>query len=331
LRPPNPPRERSIGFLLQRFPARFIRGVGGTENIAMSKRKLGRGLQALLGNYEDSSEGGVDVAPPPGELSNLPLFDLEPNPFQPRQDYDPAELASLAQSIQQHGVLQPILVRQHEGRYQIVAGERRFRAAQEAGLSRIPVRILELDDQQMFAFALVENLQRQDLNAIEKAQAFQEYIGRFAVTHEQLAQHVGVDRSTVTNLVRLLELPDAIQQMVRQGRITFGHARAIIGVADPEVQMRLAERIQSEGLSVRQIEALVREPNPVEAPAIPKPSGRKPVAKSAHILSLESDLRRRFGAKVEIKPKATDRGAIMIYFSSNEEFERLMDSLGGAA
>jgi len=297
---------------------------------AMAKRKLGRGLQALLGDFDGGGEdGGVMTAPV--ETQTLALIDIEPNPFQPRQDHDPKELASLAESIAQHGVIQPILVRPQNGRFQIIAGERRCRAAQEAGLSHVPVRIIELDDQQMFVFALVENLQRRDLNAIEKAQAFQEYIGRFAVTHDELARQVGVDRSTVTNLVRLLELPEAIQQLVRQGKISFGHARAILTVADPSEQMTLASRIMEEGLSVRQIEALMREPNPTTAQAIPKPPGRQAaLPKTNHLISLEEGLKRRFGARVEIRPKSNDKGTILIHFTSHEEFDRLMENLGAA-
>jgi len=298
---------------------------------AMAKRKLGRGLQALLGNFEEGGEEGGLLTAAPSETQTLALIDLEPNPFQPRQDHDPKELASLAESIAQHGVIQPILVRPQNGRFQIIAGERRYRAAQEAGLSHVPVRVIELDDQQMFVFALVENLQRRDLNAIEKAQAFQEYIGRFAVTHDELARQVGVDRSTVTNLVRLLELPESIQQLVRQAKISFGHARAILTVTDPAEQMTLAKRIQEEGLSVRQIEALMREPNPATATAIPKPPGRQSSApKTSHLISLEEGLKRRFGARVEIRPKSNDKGMILIHFASHEEFDRLMENLGAA-
>jgi ParB family transcriptional regulator, chromosome partitioning protein len=297
----------------------------------MAKRKLGRGLQALLGNFDEGGEDGGLMTASASEIQSLSLIDLEPNPFQPRQDHDPKELASLAESIAQHGVIQPILVRPKDGRFQIIAGERRFRAAQEAGLFQVPVRILELDDQQMYVFALVENLQRRDLNAIEKAQAFQDYIGRFAVTHDELARQVGVDRSTVTNLVRLLELPEAIQMLVRQAKISFGHARAILTVADPSEQMTLANRIQEEGLSVRQIEALMREPNPSTATAIPKPPGRQAAApKTTHLISMEEGLKRRFGARVEIRPKTNDKGTILIHFASNEEFDRLMQSLGAA-
>jgi ParB family chromosome partitioning protein len=263
-------------------------------------------------------------------MQSLPLSEIAANPFQPRQDYDPQELAGLVQSVQQHGVIQPIVVRPHEGRYQIVAGERRFRAAQQAGLSHMPVRVLELDDQQTFELALIENLQRRDLNAIEKALAFQEYIGRFAVTHEELAAHLGVDRSTVTNLIRLLELPGPVQQMVRSGQLGFGHARTLLSLQDPTDQVALARRIQSEELSVRQVEGLVREPQPTSAAPSPKPPGRAAAPKTNHIVSLENELRQRFGAKVEIRPKANDKGTILIHFTSYDEFERLLNHLNAA-
>jgi len=302
----------------------------------MGKRKLGRGLHALLGGSDsglsdDIFPAAAGVLDGPAESASLPIGDIDANPYQTRKDYDAAELAGLVRSIRQLGVLQPILVRQHEGRYQLVAGSRRFRAAQEAGLDEVPVRVVDLDDQQTFAAALVENLQRQDLNAIEKAQAFQDYIGRFAVTHEELARHLGMERSTVTNLIRLLELPQPVQQLVRSGQLPFGHARTLLSLVDPTAQMALAKRIMAEGLSVRQVEALVKEPQPESATPQPKPTGRgRKVAKSNHIRSLENELRQRMGAKVEIRPKSNDKGTILIHFASHDEFERVMGLLNAA-
>lgn len=294
----------------------------------MVKRKLGRGLQALLGVEEDSEgAGGVDVgeADAGGELARLPLSELDRNPYQPRNDFRPEELAALTQSVCVHGVIQPIIVRPVGGRFQIIAGERRFRAAQEAGLTHIPVRVVDIDEQQTFEFALVENLQREDLNAIEKAQAFEKYINQFGTTHEELAGHLGVDRSTVTNFIRLLELPQAVQEAVRVGQISNGHARALLSVNDSVEQIALCRRIIAEGLSVRQTEEAVRGYR--TAPDKPSSPAKSAPSKSNHLQSLENDLRQRLATKVEIKAKAKDKGTITIHFESHDDFERVMSCL----
>lgn len=295
----------------------------------MAKKTLGRGLQALLGG-DDSQDADVAVADrvgPETEISQVAIDEIDANPYQPRRDFDSEEIASLAQTIAQHGVIQPIVVRSVGGRYQIIAGERRLRAAQEAGLHHVPVRVLEIDDQQSFEFALIENLQRKDLNAMEKAYAFQQYIGQFGTTHEELAAQLGVDRSTVTNLIRLLELPEPVQQAVRTGQISNGHARALLSLEDPMAQISLCRQIVEQGLSVRQTEQLVKQQKPA-AEKPDKPTPEKP-AKTNHILSLETDLRRRLGTKVEIAPKGKDKGTIIIHFESNDDFERVVEILNG--
>lgn len=297
----------------------------------MAKKTLGRGLQALLGG-DSNDDSNVAVAEKTSfsdaETHSISIDEIDANPYQPRRDFDPEEIASLAQTISVHGIIQPVVVRQVGGRYQIIAGERRLRAAQEAGLREVPVRVLEIDDQQSFEFALIENLQRKDLNAIEKAYAFQQYIGQFGATHEELAAQLGVDRSTVTNLVRLLELPESVQDAVRTGQITNGHARALLSIDDPIQQISLCKQIIEQSLSVRQTEQLVKQQKPkpekTSAPAPAKP------AKSNHILSLETDLRRRLGAKVEIAPKTKDSGSIIIHFETNDDFERVVEILGGS-
>lgn len=289
----------------------------------MNRRTLGRGLQALLGMEEDVGEGNTQADT--GAFVALPLDEIETSPFQPRRAFDEAELAELVRSIEAHGVVQPIVVRLVGGRYQLVAGERRFRAARSAGLTEIPARVMELDDRQTCELALIENLQRTDLGPIEKARAFADYLEKFGATHERLAEQLGVDRSTVTNFVRLLELPTSVVEMVEKGAITFGHARALLSLDDPVGQIALAKRIVEEKLSVRQIEALVKSPTPASTPAPRK----KEAEKSHHVRSLEDDLRQRFGARVEILPRAKDKGSIVIHFASHEEFERLLDQLKG--
>lgn len=322
----------------------------------MSRRTLGRGLQALLGVDERARpEVSVDPTQPlvsddqPGDLRRVPVNQIDVNPFQPRKDFDSEELASLARSIATHGVIQPIVVRPFKGRYQLVAGERRLRAAKECGLELIPARVLDLDDRQTCELALIENLQRRDLNAIEKARAFDGYLKQFGGTHDQLAAQLGVDRSSVSNMLRLLELPESVQEAVRSARISFGHARALLAVPDPAEQARIYAQVVDESLSVRQLEALIRGERGTPGPAAAPDGSAKPTSagatrparseqdsapapaleKSNHVLSLETELRHRFGVKVEINQRGVDRGQIVIAFESHDDFERVLELLRG--
>ena len=184
---------------------------------------------------------------------------IDSNPAQPRQEFDPDEMQSLAESISAHGLLQPVVVRRVHDRYQLVAGERRLRAAIQAGWVDVPVNVIEADDRQMAELAIVENLQRKDLNALEKAASFQKYLDQYGCTQEELAGRLKLDRSTIANLIRLLELPEAVQEAIRRGKITQGHARALLPLGDEREQIEFCRRIQREGLNVRQTEALVQE------------------------------------------------------------------------
>ncbi len=290
-----------------------------------SKRRLGRGLEALLGREEGGYEpSSLDT----GDLLHIAVDQVDPNPFQPRREFDPAEISALADSLRQHGMLQPILVRMVGDRYQLIAGERRLRASIEARLHEVPARVMELDDQRVNELAMVENLQREDLNALEKASAFRDYLNRYGGTQEELAGRLGLDRSTVSNLIRLLDLPDEVQDAVRSKKITQGHARAILGLADSEQQRAASVRVITENLSVRQTEALVAtgEPTPPRArirkdPAHPDatPAG----GRAPHMIEVERALTERFGTSVLIRVKAKDRGQIVIDFNSQDEFERL--------
>lgn len=303
----------------------------------MNRRTLGRGLQALLGmeeNQDSTLPLDADGDASPAGMVHVPLDQIDVNPYQPRRDFEERELRELAESVRLHGVIQPVVVRGVEGRFQLVAGERRFRAAKLAGIDRIPARVLELDDRQTFEIALIENLQRRDLNAIEKAEAFRGYLDKFGVTHEKLAEHLGVDRSTVTNLVRLLDLSPAAREAARSGAISFGHARALLAVPHAR-QSELCRRIVGEGLSVRQTEALVKElsagaPDSDDAVAVEKTTTR-PAApeKSNHVLSIENEIRRKLGMKVEIQLKAKDQGTVVFSFASSDDFERLVEALLG--
>lgn len=299
----------------------------------MTNRKLGRGLHALLG-VPGEAPVQLGIHQPdetgPGELRHVAVTEIDANPYQPRRDFDPTEIAALAESIAVHGVVQPIAVRKNGDRFQLIAGERRLRASQRAGLATIPARVLDLDERQTFEVALVENLQRQDLNAIEKAQAFQGYVARFGTTHEELANHLGVDRSTVTNLLRLLELPAEIQDAVRAGKISNGHARALLSLEDPVDRVAACRQIVVEGLSVRQVETWVRERKSTKGKGGPTRAGGKPtgvVQKSNHVAALENELRQSLGVRVEIRPSGDQSGTIELSFASNDDFDRLIEKL----
>jgi ParB family chromosome partitioning protein len=297
----------------------------------VNKRRLGRGLEALLGR----DEGGYDPASVDVSEQSFVAVDLiDPNPFQPRRLFDPAEIAALADSLRQHGMIQPVLVRQAGDRYQLIAGERRLRAAVEAQLHEIPARVMDLDDQRVNEIAMVENLQREDLNALEKATAFRDYLLRYGGTQEELAGRLGLDRSTVSNLIRLLDLPDEIQDALRSKRITQGHARAILALEDPDAQRAACQRVISQALSVRQTEALVStgEPTPSRTrvrrdPAEPRstPAG----GKAPHVAEMEKHLHSRFGTPVLIKVKGPERGQIIIDFHTRQDFDRVTGLIRG--
>jgi ParB family chromosome partitioning protein len=279
----------------------------------------------LLGTGEGGFEASSLEA---AELMHLAVDQLDPNPFQPRRQFDQAEIAALADSLRQHGMLQPVLVRPVGDRYQLVAGERRLRAAVEAQLHDIPARVMDLDDQRVSELAMVENLQREDLNAIEKATAFRNYLDSYGGTQEELAGRLGLDRSTVSNLLRLLDLPDEVRDAVTAKKITQGHARALLGLADPSQQVAACAQVIAEHLSVRQTEALVAtgEPTPARTRVRKDPAeaGSTPAGgRTPHVLELEESLRTRFGTPVLIRVRKRDRGQIVIDFNSQEESDRI--------
>jgi ParB family chromosome partitioning protein len=259
------------------------------------------------------------------EQAQVSIADIDQNPNQPRKTFDRDELASLSESIRNHGVLQPLVVRQQGDRYQLVAGERRLRAAQAVGIDMVPVRLVDFNDQQVMEAALAENIQRADLNPIEKAQGFQDYLGRFEMTHEELATRLGLDRSTVTNLVRLLDLPAEVQAAVRVGQISAGHARALLAVPDAARQAALCKEIIARGLSVRATEALTKEQK-AETPSADRPA-KEAVEKTTHVLAIEEELKKGLATRVEIRLKSKDKGQIILAFESNDDFERLLEIL----
>ena len=297
----------------------------------MNKRRLGRGLDALLGREQGGFEASSLEA---AELVHIPVDQIDPNPFQPRRVFDPAEVSALADSLRLHGMLQPIIVRQVGERFQLIAGERRLRASIEAQLHEIPARVFDLDDQRVSELAMVENLQREDLNAIEKAIAFRDYLANYGGTQEELASRLGLDRSTVSNLIRLLELPEEVQQAVLSKKISQGHARALLGLPDAEAIREACQRIIADTLSVRQTEALVStgEPTPSKTRVRKDPGHTESTPgtdRAPHILALEEHLRGRFGTQVSIRTKPKERGQIVIDYNSLEDFDRVTALIRG--
>ncbi len=307
-------------------------------------RHLGRGLESLLGPISMpaapapdriATDGSADIdglvlLPPDKELSNalqtLDLAAIRPNPYQARSLWNEADLNELADSIRANGVIQPIIVRPWQGGYQLIAGERRFRAAQMVGLTTIPAVVREVTDEQLFEWSLVENIHRRDLNPIERAKAYQHYLGAFSLTQTEAAERLGEDRSVIANYLRLLDLQDELKQMLVDGRLTMGHARAILSLPTDELRRKLANRALAGRLSVREVERLVRV-HTADRPGAKPPARAKP----ANIIDLESKLCRHLGTRVSIETKRNGRsGRITIDFDSIDEFERITDVLGVA-
>lgn len=287
-------------------------------------RALGKGLGALIPQLEEEDFQNT---------LEIPVTEIEINPDQPRRNFDPESLQELADSIKIHGVLQPLLVRKKGAGYQLIAGERRLRAAKLAGLERVPVIIKELDDRTVMEIALVENLQREDLNPLEEAQAYRRLLDEFRLTQEEVAKAVGKSRSAIANTVRLLQLPEDVQQMVLKNQLTMGHARALLGLEQPEQQLFLAEKIVKENLSVRETEELVRLANHPDVPRETnveekkeKETGRERHKLDPNLEAIVEDMTRLFGTKVRIKSSG-NRGKIEIEYYSQEELERITELL----
>ena len=306
------------------------------------KRRLGRGLSALLGGGGDESAGPrpatilmhANSAPPAPASDEISLELIERNPFQPRHEFEQTSIDELADSIRRHGILQPLLVRARpdgETGYQLIAGERRWRAAQQVGMETVPCRVIAFADRQASEAALEENIKREDLNVLEKARAFKDYLERFGGTIEELGRQLSMNRATVSNMMRLLELPEAIQQLVRENKLTGGHAKAILPLSEVQ-QTELARQIELEQLSVRRTEEIVREMLKAGTLALPTdgtdapPATEKP-ALSNHVLSLQDHLRDHLGARIDIRVKKNDAGQIVIHFGNNDDFERIVGRL----
>jgi ParB family transcriptional regulator, chromosome partitioning protein len=275
-----------------------------------------------------------DPAPLPAPV-RVSVHQIDSNPAQPRQHFAPDEMQSLAASISAHGLLQPVVVRRVHDRYQLVAGERRLRAAVQAGWVDVPVNVVEADDRQLAELAIVENLHRKDLNPLEKAASFQKYLDQYGCTQEELAGRLKLDRSTIANLIRLLELPEQVQNAIRHGKITQGHARALLPLGDEQEQIAFCDRIQREGLNVRQTEVIVQDTidaadrEPLTDAETPTKPTRSPGAKNEHIAALEQQFRTALGMKVKITHNARGRGKLVVHFRNHDEFERLKKHICG--
>lgn len=290
-----------------------------------SKKPLtpGRGLDAILGNIDvetiNGNESDVTAA-----ISMVAISDIETNPFQPRKEFDESALNELAQSIREQGVITPITVRRMpDGKYQLIAGERRFRASQLAGLTELPAYIRVATDGQMMEMALVENIQRENLNAMEIALSYNALIEECRLTHEQLSQRVGKDRSTITNYLRLLNLPAETQLALSSGQISMAHARAIINIEDPEQHLAILHDIVNKHLSVHQTEQLVKA---AKAPAKSHAAAAKDELPTTHSAA-QSQLRQLLQSEVEIKRSRRGKGTMTIHFSNDEDFERIIKLL----
>jgi len=286
---------------------------------AVKRNALGKGLGALI---EDAGKDSKVVARN-SAIDEIEIKYIEANPFQPRTEFDEDALNELAQSIKEIGIIQPVTVRKiGDQKYQLISGERRFRASQLAGLDAIPAYVRTADDQGMLEMALVENIQREDLDAIEVAISYQRLIDECKLTQESMSDRVGKKRSTVTNYLRLLKLPAEIQLGIRKKLISMGHARALVNVEVPDDQLYIFEQIINEGLSVRKVEELVRKVKEGEGidPVIPKPESKK----ENEYKDLESHLANHFSSKIQFKRGANGDGKIIIPFKSDEDLERII-------
>ena len=325
--------------------------------VGKQRSRLGRGLSSLISisdpDEADESNTGVGIAAPlpptssapadglpeqpvgqflgagavPGGSSGQPLeieiSKITPNPHQPRRDFDPAALAELAASIRTTGVIQPIVVKPTADGYQLIAGERRWRAAEMAQLQTIPAVVRDVDGFTQAQMALVENIQRQDLNAIERAMAYQTLIDQLGLTQAELAGRLGEERSSIANFLRLLDLCDEVRAMVRDGRLSSGHGKLLAGVAEPAEQLRLAKLTVEQALSVRNLERVMQTPPPAETD-----ESKESIAPSAHVADLERSLSRQLGMRVQLKTATKGKGRLTIHYASLDQFDQLLERMG---
>jgi ParB family chromosome partitioning protein len=286
-------------------------------------KRLGRGLEALLGPV---SREQAEAA---GALRELPLASVKPNPYQPRTRMDQAELTDLASSMEASGLLQPVIVRPRDNGFELIAGERRWRAAQQLGWAKIPAVVREVDDRTLLTLALIENLQRDDLSPIDEAAGYRRLGEEFQLGHSEIAKALGRDRSTVANLLRLLQLPSEVQALVHEKRLSAGHARALLGLSDPERQSALATEAVEQGWSVREVEAAVAGKRTTQRPG--RRANGQPAARNASgdVKRVEDALRKRLGTDVRVTARRRGRGLVTISYYSNDDLSRLLELILG--
>jgi ParB family chromosome partitioning protein len=304
----------------------------------MSKPALGRGLGALLGGASvkspaplvtDPAAPALATAPAGATIRKIPLDRIRPCPFQPRKEFTEDAIRELADSIREQGIVQPLIVRPRGDHFELIAGERRWRAARLAGLVEAPVVEREATDREVLELALIENLQRENLNAIEEAQGYSQLIEQFQLRQDDVAQRVGKSRTVVANSLRLLKLPVPVQSAVRDGRLSVGHAKVILGLADFTGQQGIADRVLADGLSVRQTEELVTrwQPSGTTKTGLPKNGTAAIPSRDPHVADLETRLRERFGTKVTVRYRQ-GKGAVEVKFFTEAELERILEIVG---
>jgi ParB family chromosome partitioning protein len=310
----------------------------------MAKPALGRGLGALLGGNPVLTQPAPAPAAPVSQpvvpapapdlrerVQRVPLDRIRPCPLQPRKDFSAEALRELADSIREQGIVQPLIVRERGGQFELIAGERRWRAAQLLQLPEVPIIVRQADDRAVLELALIENLQRENLNAIEEAHGYEQLTGQFQLTQEEIAAKVGKSRAVVANALRLLKLPQVIQNFVREGRLSVGHAKVILGLSDEKKQNFAAERVIKQGLNVRQTEGLVAKLQGRDSRKLAiKPETVAAPGADPHVANLEDRLREKFGTKVQLR-YTKGKGTVEITFFSDEELERILQILGVSA
>ncbi len=290
-----------------------------------SRKALGKGLSALLPSRATAAapaEAPLPVAPT--SPTELPLEAIVPNPSQPRTNFQPERLEELAQSIRANGIIQPLIVRKHGDKYELVAGERRWRAARIAGLAIVPVVVQDFAEDRLLELALIENIQREDLNPMETAHAFDRLVRELGLSHDEIGRRTGKDRSSITNSLRLLRLPDAVQRLVAEGTLPMGHARAILAIQDPDAQTQIAGKAAAQNLTTRQVEALVRQiTDPKRDAADPQKAARE----DPNVRAAIDELQRVLGTRVRIVAADSKRGRIEIDYFSQDELHRIYSAI----
>jgi ParB family transcriptional regulator, chromosome partitioning protein len=289
------------------------------------RRALGKGLSALLPT-RPTPQPPVEAARAGEAVAQLPIEQIEPNPLQPRRLFQHERMEELAQSIRANGIIQPLVVRRHAERYQLVAGERRWRAAKLAGVDRVPAVIQEIPDERLLEITIIENIQREDLNPIETAQAFERLSRELHLNHDEIGRRTGKDRSTITNLVRLLQLPPDIQQLIAERRLSAGHARCLLSLPSVDLQREVAEKSVAQGWSVRQVERLTQRMMEDR-----KPKAVDEVQADPNVKAAIQELERVLGTKVRIVEKARQKGRIEIEYYSAEDLDRIYSTIVGSS